>query len=248
MSVHSLALSDIDVPPLFYSLDYRRQSCRVIQEALLHNAVPLALLDGNEGNTSSGKAMVTDSRLFQHLTQCPVAIQLFLNCMTAYGCLVPMALAEAAVDELEWSSTDPPRARDVASNKTRSDDETRSILKQLKAPPTGYRFSLRQQQEQRTFFKHYGEHLPVDHDLDLFDMDIIALCKRIDRASPGNFAHPSYIVPDKCPVLLRRMVKSLFITHAECKLNSTGHLVDHPPIYDHVPARWLTDLTSSLNE
>jgi hypothetical protein len=34
-------------------------------------------------------------------------------------------------------------------------------------------------------------------------------------------------VPNPCSETLRRLIESLFITHAECKLNQTGHLIQN---------------------
>jgi hypothetical protein len=114
-------------------------------------------------------------RLFQHLTQCSTAIQMFLNCMNNYQCLLPLTSTDANIDDIQWTKTERLLARDVTSMNTRSDDQTYSILKNLPIPPGGYRFSLRQQQEQWLFFKEYHDQLPVSLCLDIFDMNIIAL-------------------------------------------------------------------------
>ena len=36
----------------------------------------------------------------------------------------------------------------------------------------------------------------------------------------------SHLVPDNASELFGQLIESLFITHAECKLNQSGHLVN----------------------
>ena len=49
-----------------------------------------------------------------------------------------------------------------------------------------------------------------------------------------------FLVPEQGSDVLRRTVEALFITHAETKLNTTGRLVDHPPIAN-IPIDVLSD-------
>lgn len=61
------------------------------------------------------------------------------------------------------------------------------------------------------------------------------------------------LVPDRCSVLFQQLIESLFITHAECKLNELGHLAEEPsdPI-QALHGSWCANLTrrpsSSANQ
>jgi hypothetical protein len=56
-----------------------------------------------------------------------------------------------------------------------------------------------------------------------------------------------FLVPDNCSELFQQVIESLFITHAECKLNEWGHLVSEsiiPKSELHGP--WCANLTRHL--
>ena len=92
-----------------------------------------------------------------------------------------MTSIEVAIHEIDWRKTDKLLVRDDVPTNTRDGDETRAILKHLKTPPDGYRFSLPQQQEQWLFVQQYQEQLPMDSHLDIFDMRVLAICTLMDR-------------------------------------------------------------------
>ena len=52
-----------------------------------------------------------------------------------------------------------------------------------------------------------------------------------------------FLVPENCSELLRQLVLSLFITHADCDLNKTGRLIDEE-IFREYPFRgyWCANL------
>ncbi len=53
-------------------------------------------------------------------------------------------------------------------------------------------------------------------------------------------------MPDFCSEILRRLIESLFITHAESKLNETGHLIENPNIQTYQPLFNKTDIYDRL--
>ncbi|CAF4442415.1 unnamed protein product, partial [Adineta steineri] len=71
-----------------------------------------------------------------------------------------------------------------------------------------YRFSQRQYHQQYSFFQTRKDQKTLfNKELDLYNAKIIA------------------VLPEDASPVLRRVIEALFITHADTKLNSTGHLV-----------------------
>ncbi|CAF4923443.1 unnamed protein product, partial [Rotaria magnacalcarata] len=75
-------------------------------------------------------------------------------------------------------------------------------------PSTGYIFSNRQIGLQLSYFnKKRDKDLP-NQDIDLYNATIVA------------------VLPDTCSEMLRLTFESLFITHAETKLNTIGNILN----------------------
>lgn len=148
--------------------------------------------------------------LYQHLPRCHLVLQHFLERNPNYWCLVPMSFVEAKDDDIVRVSTSacsPPSVaansiynaprpffpesptfvvkpqffEEVLRNNTRNENECIWLAKNLPKPPSGYRFSLRQIQEQLDFFKFKKEtHILPEHLVDCYRYTIIAVCKYFD--------------------------------------------------------------------
>lgn len=206
-------------------LFHRQQSLRVVHEFLLGPSNIQHTLDLYEQEKTSDDKKADQQLLYQHLTQCSVAIQLLLNRTPHYWCFIPMTDEEADKDDQVNSSKE---FQYEGSPRERTDDETEWYFNHLPQPPLGTRFSQYQQKQQKFFFKHGYDLLclPPRH-LDLFDMAPIFICKFLSFLFNIHFLF-FVLVPDNCSTLLSEVIESLLITHAECKLNTTGHLYLNP--------------------
>ncbi|CAF1450870.1 unnamed protein product [Adineta steineri] len=140
--------------------------------------------------------------LYQHSPRCSIAVQRFLDVNPDYWCFVPMRL-----DEIDLVNTTFQYPSDSTTSCTRSVENVRILVDNVPTPPLGYGFSTNQRQQQVQFFRSLKDCIvPLDK-VDLYNADIIA------------------VLPDHCSKLFRLFIQSLFITHAECKLNQMGHLV-----------------------
>jgi hypothetical protein len=139
-------------------------------------------------------------RLYQHLTQCPTVIQMFLDCNPQYWRFVPMLDQEAYVHDEQRGN--------LQAHIQRPDPTIEHKLKYVPIPPTGYRFSKYQKLKQyEYFYMKLDENLP-NMNLDLYD------------------AKPICLLPPNTSEAFRQAVLSLFITHTESKLNTLGHIFD----------------------
>ena len=115
--------------------------------------------------------------LYQHSARCSTGLQLFLDSNPEYWCLVPMTWDEAREADTNdgrtsegsihrWPTVRPPQSsspaastkrprlfENVLTNTTRSEDECSWLCKGVPKPPSGYRFSRRQVEEQMQLFK-----------------------------------------------------------------------------------------------
>lgn len=114
-----------------------------------------------------------DMHLYRHSTECPTAIQLFLDENPRYWRFVPMSNEEAdrtseniLISTMDFKSTD-----------VQNEDEIKLFIQNLPAPPLNYRFSTRQYHLQFAYFKSQRNlEMPNQH-LDLYNAKIIAVCK-----------------------------------------------------------------------
>jgi hypothetical protein len=93
-------------------------------------------------------------------------------------------------------------------------------------PPFGYTFSEQQIKEQHDFFRHKKDQLQTSSsssstmkNIDLFRATIVA------------------VLPENCSTLLSQLVLSLFVTHAECKLNEMNEKLLTENIHRPYPFR-----------
>jgi len=115
-----------------------------------------------------------DMHLYRHSTECPSAIQMFLDENPRYWRFVPMSNEEA--DQAEQTiiiST-----MDIKSTDIRKDGEIKLFIQNLPVPPSPkYRFSTRQYHLQYAFFKSQRDLGTPNCHLDLYNAKIIAVCK-----------------------------------------------------------------------
>ena len=125
-----------------------------------------------------------ETPLYQHTASCSMVLQLFLNRNPDYWCFVPMLSTDARTDEQAIAAssnsyskdtlvsiarpvrrapespvfvTKPSFFEEVLRNTKRSTDECIWLSKSIPRPPSGYRFSCRQVEEQLNFFKYKKE-------------------------------------------------------------------------------------------
>jgi hypothetical protein len=143
--------------------------------------------------------------LYQHSPRCPLVLQCFLDKNPEYWCLVPILWHEARADDKANASTSsssrganaihttapqlqpesptfaaqPPQFfEEVLRNSTRSTQECIWLANGVPKPPSGYKFSRRQIDEQIDFFKFKKEARVLPSNLiDCYKCTIIAVCK-----------------------------------------------------------------------
>ena len=142
-------------------------------------------------------------RLYQHPMHCSSAIQVFLNNNSEYWIFVPMLNEEANQENVHHQRTSIPTARTTNS---RNNNNIEQCVDALPKPPTGYKFSIYQIRKQHEFFTMKLYERPVNYNFIVYNATIIA------------------VLPSNTSELFRRIVHSLFVTHAETKLNTLGHL------------------------
>jgi hypothetical protein len=111
--------------------------------------------------------------LYQHLTECYVAVQLLLNRSAHYWSFIPMSMEEAEQEEkkdLQNTKVD----SQYGSPYERTDQEVEWCLANLPRTPPNTRFSRVQINKQTEFLKSGSDllFLPVRH-LDIFNMAIV---------------------------------------------------------------------------
>ncbi len=184
--------------------------------------------------------------LYQHTARCPIALQLFLDANPDYWCLIPITLEEtkSKINTRIHSSS---QIRSVPPSRLELD--AKYLVDQVPDPPEGYLFTDRQKYDQLQFFRTMKDQLlssSVNTMVDLYNAAIIAVCKYLSFLKIVYFDHDSYIlflVPENCSEILRQLLLSLFITHADCDLNKTGRLINEN-IYREYPLRgyWCANL------
>lgn len=168
--------------------------------------------------------------LYRHSARCPAAMQWFLNCNPHFWPFVPLEKTRAHMDNAIYvmpsSIPADPTSPMVTESNRRSDLEAGTCLNDLPdLPSDDYTFSTRQCAEQFKIFKNKDNQLLPNNDLDLYNATIVAVCKFFLREKKGEKKILSlFLVPQDCSGPLQRIVEALFITHAETKLNTMGHL------------------------
>ncbi|CAF1392821.1 unnamed protein product [Adineta steineri] len=187
---------------------HRKHGNRIIHEFLLG---PKNILQVQTQPKSREMLVKDDMLLYRHSARCPVAMQLFLSCNPQYWPFVPM-LNYYASDENRYYQlpahipADPTSPLGESVHR-RSDCEAGTCMTDLPPMPFNrYTFSARQCAEQFQYFKNKRDYQPLNNNLDIYNAKIIA------------------VLPNNCSTSLYRLLEVLFITHAQTKLNTLGHL------------------------
>jgi hypothetical protein len=92
---------------------------------------------------------------------------------------VPIVRPAVSAPESPTFAIKPTFFHEVLRNTTRSKEECVWLLKGIPKPPSGYRFSHRQSDDQMDFFKFKKEtHILPSNLVDCYRYTIIAVCKR----------------------------------------------------------------------
>jgi hypothetical protein len=94
-------------------------------------------------------------------------------------------------------------------------------------PPSGFEFLDYQRQQQSEFFKWAKDRIVPAYNADLYNADIVAICMLFVALFCFSFYRSIlyFLVPDNSSKLFRKLIESLLITHAECKLNEIGNMI-----------------------
>ena len=118
-----------------------------------------------------------DEFLYHHSATCSHGLQRFLDRNPHYWCFVPQRIADAEREDKEYvapptsvpptetTTGKPMLFASVLVDQYRKEEDAKRLMRQIPPPPTGYRFSHRQYDEQRQFFIERKERrdAPVDH-------------------------------------------------------------------------------------
>lgn len=112
-------------------------------------------------------------KLYQHSVRCPFAIQRFLDANPKYWPFVPFPKDECTDRSIEAEST-----LDNSSHPhLRSNTICARLVSGIPPPPNGYHFSRRQREQQFEFFRQRQDQLLPDHETNLYDTTVLAVCK-----------------------------------------------------------------------
>ena len=115
-------------------------------------------------------------KLYQHSAHCSKALQHFLDYNFHYWCFVPMKRPELIMHNASRQHL-PATHRTSDTSWTRTDEEVRSLVENVPKPPTGFEFSMYQRQQQASFFKSMKDQSLPRYNVDLYNADIVAICK-----------------------------------------------------------------------
>lgn len=141
------------------------------------------------------------------------------QCHPEYWCLILMKSKDVEQENITHSTTTIP----IASDRSPLQYDLTKCLQNIPKPPDNYPFSLHQGKEQCHTFLHakIDPEKPPTLNAVLYHMAIVA------------------VLPNSCSTLLQYFIESLFITHAECKLNEIGHLTNPPAALISNPPSYL---------
>ncbi|CAF4518539.1 unnamed protein product [Rotaria sp. Silwood1] len=141
------------------------------------------------------KLVKNDMKLYQHSTRCSHALQWFLDENPEYWRFIPRKMSESDEQREE---------KELVHYFEEPDRLT--YANDVPIPPNGYRFSYEQKNAIDRFFSDKLYLNTPNLHMDLYQTTIIA------------------ILPVDATAAIRRFVEALFITQAETKLNTMGHL------------------------
>lgn len=205
---------------------------RLIRHRDLGNRIMHAFLTGElNRQRSTGSACMNNEtriksrmRLYQHSTQCPRALQMFLDYNQQYWCFVPMKNDEANRYDLHYRAT-----TNVSTLKHR-DANVEQRLSYVPRPPTGYRFTDEQKLKQYDFLQTLTDKYSPKLNLDLYDAEIVCL------------------LPPFATDLFRQIIHSMFVTHSDSKLNTLGQIFDDVPSVPIARHNWCEGLAGRPTE
>jgi hypothetical protein len=114
-----------------------------------------------------------DMHLYRHSTECPSAIQMFLDENPKYWRFVPMSNEEANQTEQNVTVS----TMDIKSTEVHEDEKVKAFIANLPTPPPNYRFSQRQYHQQYAYFQPKRNLLMPNLHLDLYNAKIVAVSK-----------------------------------------------------------------------
>ena len=179
-------------------LEHRDENNQMIREFLIGTANVEHL--SVEGRRTS---VHNETPLYQHTASCSSVLQLFLQRNPDYWCFVPMPSIDARTHEQAMASsssysngtlvsiarpmmtapespvfvTEPTFFKEVLRNTKRSTQECIWLARSVPKPPSGYRFSCRQVEDQLDFFKFKKEaSILPSHLVDCCKYTIVAVC------------------------------------------------------------------------
>ncbi|CAF1320142.1 unnamed protein product [Adineta steineri] len=156
-------------------------------------------------------------KLYQHSARCSAAIQIYLDANPQYWRFIPMTCEEAQTSE-EYII----KRRNLSDEldwDRRTINDTSIYVEAVPQPPNRYIFSNRQIALQMEYFHCKKDQNSLNLDLDLYDATIVA------------------VLPETSTEMFRLLIESLFITHADTKLNSIGNMLRGIDLPDFNP--WL---------
>ena len=140
-------------------------------------------------------------------------MQIFLDANPQYWRFVPMTVEEAAAPC--QTHIERPVLSDQLDWNLRSIDDCRVCVEAVPKPPMGYMFSNRQIVLQTDYFYKKRDKTLPNQELDLYQASIVA------------------VLPESCSDMFRYTIEAMFITHAETKLNTVGHVLNHDQPTDY---------------
>ncbi|CAF1172775.1 unnamed protein product [Rotaria sordida] len=193
--------------------EHRTYGCRLISNFFIGKINANRLQDDREPDPSISDCQ---KKLYEHSTQCSMALQLFLQCHPEYWCFIPMTHEQARIDNVNLTSAkrqllvnyqDSLFIEREINRYERTMPLVRWCVNHVPLPPSNYQFSLLQILEQYEFF-HKKSEVSVTRFLDLYNAAIVIA------------------LPENASDALRHTVEALLVMYAEPKLVITTSDVD----------------------
>ncbi|CAF0955805.1 unnamed protein product [Rotaria sordida] len=168
---------------------HREHRNRIVHEKLTDS--PLCQESSLDPNEKENE-IANCMRLYQHSARCPIALRLFLDCNPSYWCFIPLSCGEQATEnivDLRETFDTNSESVPVIANVVVNNPRVTQYRVRVPLPPATYVFSDRQLQQQRSFFE------------------------RLLSFSTHQFPYVKY------QMIVRLYYDTLFIIHAETKLN-----------------------------
>ncbi|CAF1457059.1 unnamed protein product [Rotaria sordida] len=184
-------------------IKHREHGNRIMHEFLLGQENILRDLPRGKSKEISAKDRM---KLYQHSTQCPIAMQIFLDANPQHWRFVPMTLEES--ERSERKMIPPYTFSEEISWTIRSKEDTQIYVETVPKPPKGFTFSNRQIMLQTQYFHKTQDRTLPNQDIDLYNATIVA------------------VLPETCTDMFLYIIESLFITHVEPNLNTISNILN----------------------